>query len=275
MIESRTVKERFYAMFSLHQLSAYEMAALGAIVTFSATTLGALPAVFIKTLSEKTKDLFLGVSAGVMLAATAFSLIEPSVGLFQKQFSTPLSALFSGLMILMGGLILHLGNEHIPHEHFLGKKESIKPEKFKQIWLFVLAITIHNIPEGFAVGTALGSGNFQISLPVTFGIAFQDLPEGLVVAIALRTLGYSIKDSFIVAGITGLVEAIAALIGFYAVITIQTLLPWTLAFAGGMMLYVVSHEMIPESHKNGYEKNATAGIMIGFVIMMLLDVLLK
>lgn len=262
-------------MLSLNQLSQSEMAMVGAVVTFSATTAGALPAVFIKTLSEKTKDLFLGISAGVMLAATAFSLIEPSVDLFQKQFSIEWSAFFSGFMILLGGLIIHLGNEHIPHEHFLGKKESIKPEKFKQIWLFVLAITIHNIPEGFAVGTSLGSGNMQIGLPVTFGIGFQDIPEGLVVAIALRTLGYSIKDSFIVAGITGLVEALAALVGFYAVITIQTLLPWTLAFAGGMMLYVISHEMIPESHKNGYEKSATAGIMIGFVIMMLMDILLK
>lgn len=261
--------------FSLNMLSTNEMAMAGALVTFSATTVGALPAVFIKTISEKVKDLLLGISAGIMLSATAFSLIEPSVTLFQKQFSAPSSALFSAIMVLLGGFILHMGNEHIPHEHFLGKNESIKPEKLKQIWLFVLAITIHNIPEGFAVGTAVGSGNLQIGLPVTIGIGLQDIPEGLVVAIALRTLGYSIKESFIVAGITGVVEAIAALIGFYAVITIETILPWTLAFAGGMMLYVISHEMIPESHKNGYEKHATAGIMIGFVVMMLMDILLR
>lgn len=255
----------------------FDMALIGAGVTFLATTLGALPAVFIKTISEKTKDLFLGISAGVMLAATAFSLIEPSVYIFKDQFSLVTGALFSGSMILLGGLLIHLGNEVIPHEHFLGKTEGkhVATTKLKQIWLFVLAITIHNIPEGFAVGTAIGSGDMGISLPVMVGIAFQDIPEGLVVAIALRSLGYSIKDSFIVAGVTGLVEAIAALIGFFAVVTIQMLLPWTLAFAGGMMLYVISHEMIPESHKNGYEKQATAGLMIGFVIMMLLDILLK
>lgn len=253
------------------------MAFIGAAVTFFATTLGALPAVFIKTISEKTKDLFLGISAGVMLAATAFSLVEPSVYLFKEQYSIFTGALFSGAMILCGGLLIHLANESIPHAHFLGGTEGkhVNTTKLKQIWLFVLAITIHNIPEGFAVGTAIGSGNLSISLPVMIGIGFQDIPEGLVVAIALRSLGYSIKDSFLVAGITGLVEAIAALIGFFAVITIQTLLPWTLAFAGGMMLYVISHEMIPESHKNGFEKQATAGLMIGFVIMMLLDILLK
>ncbi|MES2769830.1 MAG: ZIP family metal transporter [Bdellovibrionota bacterium] len=257
--------------------NAYQMAFVGAAVTFFATTLGALPAVFIKTISEKTKDLFLGISAGVMLAATAFSLVEPSVYLFKEQYPIFLSAVFSGLMILFGGLLIHVANENIPHVHFLGGSENkhVSTTKLKQIWLFVLAITIHNIPEGFAVGTAIGSGNLSISLPVMIGIGFQDIPEGLVVAIALRTLGYSIKDSFLVAGITGLVEAIAALIGFFAVITIQTLLPWTLAFAGGMMLYVISHEMIPESHKNGFEKQATAGLMIGFVIMMLLDILLK
>lgn len=261
----------------MDKLTTQQMAFIGAAVTFVATWGGALPAVFIKTISEKTKDLFLGISAGVMLAATAFSLVEPSVQLFTAKHPVLLSATLSGLMILLGGYIIHLGNEHIPHIHFLGSGEKVKTDqtKIKQIWLFVLAITIHNIPEGFAVGTAIGSGEISISLPVLVGIAFQDLPEGLVVAIALRSLGYSTKDSFLVAGVTGLVEAIAAYIGFFAVFTIQTLLPWTLAFAGGMMLYVISHEMIPESHKNGYAKQATAGLMIGFVIMMLLDISLK
>ncbi len=258
-------------------LTNLQMAFIGAGVTFFATWFGALPAIFIKTISEKTKDLFLGISAGVMLAATAFSLIEPSVMLLNKSYSLILSAAFSGVMILLGGYLIHMGNEYIPHIHFLGSGEKVKADKtkLKQIWLFVLAITIHNIPEGFAVGTAIGSGEISISLPVLIGIAFQDIPEGLVVAIALRSLGYSTKDSFLVAGVTGLVEAVSALAGFFAVFTIQVLLPWTLAFAGGMMLYVISHEMIPESHKNGFAKQATAGLMIGFVIMMMLDIALK
>lgn len=261
----------------MNEWSQSELAWLGATVTFLATTAGALPAVFIKTISEKTKDLFLGLSAGVMLAATAFSLVEPSVFLFKEQYSLHMSAAFCGVMILLGGFLIHFANAHIPHEHFLGSSETVKASstKLKQIWLFVLAITIHNIPEGFAVGTAVGSGDSSIGLPVLVGIGFQDIPEGLVVAIALRSLGYSIRESFLVAGITGLVEAIAALTGFFAVITVQILLPWTLAFSGGMMLYVISHEMIPESHKNGYEKEATAGLMIGFVIMMLMDILLR
>lgn len=261
----------------MNELSTGQMAFIGAGVTFFATWLGALPAVFIKTISEKTKDLFLGISSGVMLAATAFSLVEPSVLLFNQNYSLVSSAIFSGIMILLGGYLIHLGNEYTPHIHFLGSGEQVKVDntKIKQIWLFVLAITIHNVPEGFAVGTAIGSGELSISLPVMIGIGFQDIPEGLVVAIALRSLGYSTKDSFIVAGVTGLVEAIAALIGFFAVITIQALLPWTLAFAGGMMLYVISHEMIPESHRNGFAKHATAGLMIGFVIMMFLDMALK
>ena len=255
----------------------FQTAILGSLVIFFATVIGALPAVFIKKISDKTKDLFLGLSAGVMLSATAFSLVLPSVELFSTNHSISMSALFACIMVLLGGFIIHMGNEMIPHTHFLGGPDTkhVNKAKIGQIWLFVLAITIHNIPEGFAVGTALGSGKLDISMPVLIGIAFQDIPEGLVVAIALRTLGYSNKDSFLVAGVTGLVEAIAVLVGFYAVVTIQILLPWTLAFAGGMMLYVVSHEMIPESHRNGYEKQATAGLMIGFVLMMFLDLVIK
>ncbi len=259
-------------------MTTFQMITVGFGVTFLATTLGALPAVFIRSISERTKDLFLGLSAGVMLAATAFSLIEPSIGFFRTQYSIGMTSVFGGTMVLLGGYIIHLGNRMIPHEHFLGNKnlDADKSSKtIKKIWLFIFAIAIHNIPEGFAVGTALGSGQSHISLPVLIGIGFQDIPEGLVVALALRALGYSTKDAFVVAGVTGLIEGVSAIVGSVAVLLVQTILPWTLAFAGGMMLYVISHEMIPESHRNGYEKHATAGLMVGFVIMMLLDVLLK
>lgn len=261
-----------------NNLTTLQMITLGFGVTFISTTFGALPAVFIRTISEKTKDLFLGISAGVMLAATAFSLIEPSIGLFSAQFSIISTSIFCAMMVLFGGYIIHMGNAYIPHEHFLGNKNLDAHKNtatIKKIWLFIFAIAIHNIPEGFAVGTALGSGHTNISLPVLIGIGFQDIPEGLVVALALRTLGHTTKESFMVAGVTGLVEGAAAIIGVLAVTTVQTILPWTLAFSGGMMLYVISHEMIPESHRNGYEKHATAGLMVGFVLMMLLDVLLK
>lgn len=265
-------------MDALNNMTTLQMIAVGFGVTFIATAFGALPALFIRQISERTKDLFLGISAGVMLAATAFSLIEPSVGLFQDRFSILLTSVFCGSMVLLGGYVIHLGNRFIPHEHFLGNKNldaDMSSATIKKIWLFVFAIAIHNVPEGFAVGTAIGSGDSQISLPILLGIGFQDIPEGLVVALALRALGYSTKDSFMVAGVTGVIEGVAAIVGVLAVVTIQTILPWTLAFSGGMMLYVVSHEMIPESHRNGYEKHATAGLMVGFVLMMLLDVLLK
>jgi ZIP family zinc transporter len=186
-----------------------------------------------------------------------------------------IAASLVAVMLLLGAFALHLANELIPHEHFIKGHEGLDARKLKRIWLFVLAITIHNVPEGLAVGVSAGSGIEQISLPIIIGIGFQDIPEGLVVALALMANGYRSRDAIFVAVITGVVEATGAAAGFFFVQAATSVLPWTLGFSGGMMLYVISHEMIPESHSRGHQKEATFGLMVGFALMMVLDVALK
>lgn len=249
--------------------------ALALGVTFFATSFGAVPALFLHTVSEAKKDLLLGMSAGVMLAATCFSLLLPAIDMASLVYTPLTSAVLVAGLLLVGALALHLGNESIPHEHFFRGHEGADAVQLKRIWLFILAITIHNVPEGLAVGVTAGSGVEGIALPILVGIGFQDIPEGLVVALALLSKGYSTRDSFFVAVVTGLVEAAGAAIGYFFVQVSQGVLPWTLAFAGGMMLYVISHEMIPECHSRGNEKAATLGLMVGFALMMVLDVALK
>jgi ZIP family zinc transporter len=244
-------------------------------VTFFATSLGAVPALFLRSLSEGKKDLLLGLAAGVMLAATCFSLLQPATELGSVGRPPLTAAVFVALLLLLGALFLHLANAVIPHEHFFLGHEGLDARKLKRIWLFILAITIHNVPEGLAVGVTAGSGIQHISLPVLIGIGFQDIPEGLVVAFALLANGYRNRQSFFVAAVTGVVEALGAATGFFFVRVASGVLPWTLALAGGMMLYVISHEMIPECHSRGNQKEATFGLMLGFALMMVLDVALK
>jgi ZIP family zinc transporter len=160
----------------------------------------------------------------------------------------------------------------VPHEHFIkGREGGPSGATLKRIWLFVLAITLHNFPEGLAVGSGIGSLDLNLAGPILAGIALQDIPEGFVVAMALVAVGYSRWQGLFVAIITGLVEALAALIGFAATVQAQGILPWALAFSGGAMLYVISDEIIPESHRKEFAREATAGLMFGFALMMFLD----
>ena len=259
------------------QPSSWVMLTLAASVTFFSTAIGAVPSFFIKTMSTKLSDWLTGLSAGVMFAAAAYSLIEPSLNLFREHYSTWQTALAAGGMIMLGGYLLHFANERIPHEHFVRGREGKGHDsvQLKRIWLYVLAITIHNIPEGLAVGVGAGSGNLALGLPVMIGIGIQDIPEGLIVALALRSQNYTNRQSMMVAALTGVVEAIGAIAGFTAVHFFASILPWTLAFSGGMMIYIICHEMIPECHRNGFEREATFGIMIGFTAMVLLELLLR
>lgn len=246
---------------------------LGSAVTALATSVGALPALVAARVSERTQDTLMGFSAGVMLSASSFSLINPALRLAAEGQSDRLTgALCVGLSILTGAAFLHLCNRLIPHEHFFTGREG-GPSKvtLKRIWLFVFAITLHNFPEGLAVGSGIGSQSLQLAMPILTGIALQDMPEGFVVAMALISARYSPKQALGVAIITGIVEACAAFIGYFATAQVQSLLPWALAFAGGAMLYVISDEMIPESHHKEHAQSATAGLMVGFVLMMVLD----
>jgi ZIP family zinc transporter len=258
----------------LDGLSPIELALLGSAVTLFSTSLGALPTLFTKRVSERTQDMLMGFSAGVMLAATCFSLLTPSIRLAVERSDGDKisSGLLVGACVLLGAAFLHACDRYVPHEHFIKGREGGPPSvQLKRIWLFVFAITLHNFPEGLAVGAGVGSLDAAVATPILAGIALQDIPEGFVVALALTGVQYTRGQGMFVAFITGLVEAVAALIGFAATLQAQSVLPWALALSGGAMLYVISNEMIPESHRKEFAREATAGLMIGFVLMMFLD----
>ncbi|XHH09400.1 MAG: ZIP family metal transporter [Candidatus Bathyarchaeia archaeon] len=229
------------------------------------TGLGALPILFTKKISDKTLDVLLGFSAGVMLAATCFSLLVPAVDL-----GGPLIAVAG---IALGALTLHLIDRFVPHFHPISGPEGPK-SKMPKVWLFVIAITIHNFPEGLAVGLGFGSGDVSAGLIIAVAIALQNMPEGLAVALPLVREGYSRRKSLAYATLTGLVEPLGGLLGLVLVSVFLPFQPFGLAFAGGAMLFVVSDEMIPESHRKGFERQATFGLLVGFMLMMFLDCLL-
>ena len=254
----------------------FQLALVGSAVTALSTSLGALPALAARRVSQRAQDTLMGFSAGVMLAASSFSLILPALRLASSASGKIGGAALVGLCVLLGGLFLYLCDKFIPHEHFqTGREGGRSATSVRRIWLFVLAITLHNFPEGLAVGTGVGSHSWELAMPIMVGIGLQDIPEGFVVAMALIGVGYGAGQALGVAVLTGVVEAIAALIGYFAMVQVQTLLPWALALAGGAMLYVVSDEMIPESHRKENARFATAGLMIGFVLMMFLDTALS
>ena len=257
----------------LGSLSAPELALLGSAVTLFSTSLGALPTLLTKRVSERTRDTLMGFSAGVMLAATCFSLLNPALQLAAERGGHKIfsGAAVAGFVLLSAGF-LHLCDRYIPHEHFIKGREGSPPSvRLKRIWLFVFAITLHNFPEGLAVGAGVGSLDPAVATPILVGIALQDIPEGFVVALALIGVQYTRGQGLFIAFLTGVVEAVAALIGFAATLQTRSVLPWMLALAGGAMLYVISNEMIPESHRKEFAREATAGLMVGFVLMMFLD----
>lgn len=240
---------------------------LGSIASLAAglaTGVGAIPILFTRRISDRLLDVMLGFSAGVMLAATSFSLIVPAIDL-----SGPLVAVFG---LVLGALVLHLFDRFIPHFHpFLGAEG--RPSKLPRVWLFVLAVTIHNFPEGLAVGVSFGSGDVAAGLVIAMAIGLQNMPEGLAVALTLLREGYSRGKSLWYAILTGIVEPVGGLLGVALVSISQPILPLGLAFAAGAMLFVVSDEMIPESHRKGFAREATFGLIAGFVVMMFLDYL--
>ncbi len=238
----------------------------------TATGVGALPVLFFRNISQRLQDVMMGFGAGVMLAATSFSLIVPAI----EHAGGAMKAAFmvSGSMML-GAIFLYLSDKYSPHEHFIKGPEGSDLKRLKRIWLFVIAITLHNFPEGLSVGVGFGGGDIKNGVTLATGIGLQNMPEGLVVALALVTQRYSPLRALMIAFLTGLVEPLGGIIGIGIVSLSRPLLPWGLAFAAGAMLYVVSDEIIPESHRKGFEKEATFGVMMGFVVMMILDVSLS
>jgi ZIP family zinc transporter len=239
------------------------------------TAVGAIPALFGTTVTPRLNDMLLGFAAGVMLAASFFSLIIPGLEAARSLYGPGvLPALIAIAGILLGGGLIAVLNETIPHEHFFQGREGPIRSELSRIWLFVLAITIHNLPEGLAVGVGFGGGDIARGAVLASGIGLQNAPEGLAVALALLSGGYSRTYAFVVASLTGLVEPFTGLLGAYAVSLSQLLLPWAMTFAAGAMIYVISHEIIPETHQHGFQKEATIAIMVGLVVMLFLDVAL-
>lgn len=236
------------------------------------TGVGAIPIFFTRNVSQKILDLLLGFAAGVMLAATSFSLIIPSLDYSGGGLK---GALITSAGILVGAIFLDLTDKYSPHEHLLDKRiEGGATKSLKRIWLFIIAITIHNFPEGLAVGVGFGDNNISNGLTLAMGIGLQNMPEGLAVGISLLRENYSQKKAFLIALLTGLVEPVGGLLGLLLVSVFKPILPFTLAFAAGAMLFVISDEIIPETHQGGHEREATFGVIVGFVVMMILDVTL-
>ena len=234
-----------------------------------ATGIGALPALFFKDISRNLFNGMLGAAAGVMLAATAFSLLVP--GMVYGNAIWPAKGIYVvSLGMLIGAAFLHYADRQLPHVHF-NSISDVHLTSLKKVWLFIIAITIHNFPEGMSVGVSFGSGDMKNGTVLAVAIALQNLPEGLAVALPLVGLGYNKWKAVGIATLTGLVEPVGGLLGITMVTIFDPVLPVAMGFAAGAMLFVISEEIIPETHSNGRSRYATFALMIGFIIMMILD----
>lgn len=236
-----------------------------------ATVIGSLIGFIFKKLSHKFSDIILSFAAGVMLAAAVLGLILPSV-----EYGGKWGLLYAVVGIFAGALCLNLIDKLVPHLHELVGPdiESHNNANLSKVLLFVTAIAIHNLPEGIAAGVGFGSGDSSQALLIAGGIALQNIPEGMVIIAPMLASGVSPRKTFICAALTGLVEVVGTLIGYFAVSISTAILPFALAFAGGTMLYVISDEMIPETHAHGEQRGATYALLVGFCVMLVSDVLL-
>ncbi len=244
---------------------------LTAIGVGASTLIGSLIGFIFKKISHKFSDIVLSFAAGVMLAAAVLGLILPSV-----EYGGKFGLLITIAGIFTGALCLNLIDKLVPHLHKLvgPDSESHNNANLSKVILFVTAIAIHNLPEGIAAGVGFGSGDISQALIIAGGIALQNIPEGMVIIGPMLSAGVSPKKTFICALITGLVEVVGTLIGYFAVTVASAILPFALAFAGGTMLYVVSDEMIPETHAHGSQRGATYALLVGFCVMLVTDILL-
>ena len=234
------------------------------------TTVGALPVLFVRRISPRMESTLAGFSAGVMLAASFVGLLLPALATAAAtNGATGTLGVLAGTAV--GALAIAALHRWAPHEHFMKGKEGAAPSRLAGVWLFAIALALHNVPEGLAVGVGVASGDAAISWPVTWAIAVQNAPEGLIVAVAFLSAGQSRATALLVTAGTGLVEPLGAIAGFVALQFATSLLPAALAFAAGAMLFVVSHEVIPESHRAGRSTVATFGFVLGVLAMLALD----
>lgn len=243
---------------------------LTALGVGGATAIGALLGFLLKNPSQKFTDFILSFAAGVMLCAAIVGLILPSL-----EDGNYTSVIVSVLGIILGAVCLNFIDKLVPHLHKLSgidiEKHPDSAKNVSKVMLFVIAIAIHNLPEGIAAGVSFGTGNVSHALTVAGGIALQNIPEGMVIIAPMIASGTSKKRTFLIAIITGVIEVVGTFIGYFAVSISSFILPFALAFAGGTMLYVISDEMIPETHSHGNERLATYALLIGFSVMLIFD----
>jgi len=247
------------------------MVLLTALGVGGATVIGAVIGFLFKEISHRFSDIVLSFAAGVMLSAAVLGLVLPSL-----EYGGKYGIVITVVGIFVGAVCLNLVDKLVPHLHkMVGPDiEEHHNANLSKVLLFVTAIAIHNLPEGIAAGVGFGSGNTSQALMIAGGIALQNIPEGMVIIGPMLAAGVSPKKTFVIAMITGLVEVLGTLIGYFAVSVASFILPFALAFAGGTMLYVISDEMIPETHAHGSERGATYALLVGFCIMLISDVLL-
>jgi zinc transporter, ZIP family len=253
----------------------------GSLFTWFITALGAAMVFLIKDVKKGYMDTLLGFTAGVMLAASFWSLLNPAIEMAEGSWGASKAWIPVGIGFLGGAFFLFGLDQWLPHLHLsapLEKSEGVKTNWNRTV-LLVLAITLHNIPEGLAVGVAFGAvaeglpgADLPAAIALAIGIGIQDFPEGMAVSLPLRRFGLSRWKSFMWGQLSGMVEPIAAVLGVALVMVAQSVLPYALAFAAGAMIYIVVEEVIPESQSNGHNDRATLGLMLGFVLMMSLDV---
>ena len=248
-----------------------EMVLLTALGVGGATVFGSLIGFVFKKFSHKFSDIVLAFAAGVMLAAAVLGLILPSV-----DYGGKFGLIITVAGIFVGAICLNFIDKLVPHLHNLmgPDTEEHHNANLSKVLLFVAAIAIHNLPEGIAAGVGFGSGDTTQALHIAGGIALQNIPEGMVIIGPMLAAGVTPKKTFICAMLTGVVEVVGTLIGYFAVSISTIILPFALAFAGGTMLYVISDEMIPETHAHGSERGATYALLAGFCVMLISDVLL-
>jgi ZIP family zinc transporter len=263
-------------------LSPVAQAFSAGMFTWGLTALGAALVFFTKAVNYKVMDSMMGFAAGVMIAASFWSLLVPSIDMAADQ--GVIEWIPAAVGFLLGGLFLRLCDAYLPHLHLGLPKTQAEglPTTWKRTTLLVLAITLHNIPEGLAIGVLFGAaasgadfaGNATVyaAISLAIGIGIQNFPEGVAVSMPLRREGVSAKKSFWYGQLSAIVEPISAALGAWAVLAIEPILPYALSFAAGAMIYVVIEELIPETQQRENTDIATIGTMIGFVVMMILDV---
>ncbi len=246
---------------------------LTALGVGGATVVGALIGFIFKNTSHKFNDIILGFASGVMLFAAIVGLILPAVS-----SGSITDIIFSIVGIFLGAITINFIDKLVPHLHNLVKLDSETHPKnvanFNKVMLFVIAIAIHNFPEGIASGVGFGSGNISNALTIAGGIALQNIPEGMVIIAPLLSSGISKRKTLLIASLTGLIEVVGTFIGYFAISISSMILPFALSFAGGTMIYVISDEMIPETHSHGNERGATFSLLFGLCLMLVFDVLI-